>query len=160
MYEALMSPARREKAAQDQAELRKTLGHRVVSDPLIAKYLNGQAREEVALRSLDSKALTPVQRDHLLNQLAWALSAQGKFLEAAEVCPEERVAVGFAARAAAVQRIGQTCDCPERVHYPVQGNAKGFNPLARSEIERVWNGEQVIVLYRCVLCRGISASYA
>lgn len=159
MYEALIDPARRAKAAQDQSELRKTLGHRVVSDPLIAKYLNGQAREEVALRALDSKALTPEQRDHLFNQLAWALSAQGKFLEAAEVCPEEQVAAGFAARAAAVQHIGQTCDCMERAHYAVEGNAKGFNPLARTKIEKVWNGEQVIVLYRCVLCRGISASY-
>lgn len=155
MLDTLLDPERRAKAAEDQVKLRVKHGGRVVSsDPAIATFYWGQQREQSALAALERNPL----QEWVLSQLAEGLAAQARYAEAAGVVPQPGDRRNYEERAAALDALGKRlCRCPSIQILPDPSDAKGRSFTNPRDIQRVYDGDKVIVLARCSFCKIITA---
>lgn len=155
MLETLLEPERRAKAAEDQVKLREKHGGRVVpNDPAIAAFYWGQRRERSALDALAEDRL----QEWVLSQLAEGLAAQACYVEAAEVAANPKLKSRYQERARALKMLGvRQCRCPSIQLLPDPEDAKGRSLSNPRDIERVYDGERIIVITRCSFCKAISA---
>lgn len=159
MLDVLLDPDRRRKAAVDQSKLREKHGHRVPNDPALIHYLWGCAREKAALALIQPDDFQTDQ-SLALNQLAEAYAAQARFAEAAATTRSAAHKADYLQKANAVANIDQRlCGCADSFNHRVPDDAKGFNVPSQKPIERVHDGEDLIVLSRCLHCQTITAAY-
>lgn len=162
MEELLLTPERREKAAEVQAARRERFGQRVLTDPARVRFAWGVTRALVAAQQLQalqtsggSVTLSAEQEQRLHDQLAEGKAAQGKFAEAAAICANPEAREEYKARAAAFENPGRHCACPERVLKRQPGNAKALEVETQSPIEEIWTGTEKVTLMRCSECETI-----
>lgn len=159
LLEILNSPERREGARRLREEGRERYGARLAHTPAQANFLFGLGREQQVLDQLNAVPdLTEERRNELYNQLAEALALQGRFDEAMELATDERYKVEYQRKAEALNQIGvKACECPSEIRVPSPDNAKGKAVPVDRRVETVFDGEKVVALVRCDLCKGVSA---
>lgn len=158
MLDVLLDPVRRQKAADDQIKLREKHGHRVPNDPALVHYFWGCAREDQALASLQPDDFQADQ-SFFLNQLAEGYAAQCRFAEAAAATKSDAHRTDYLEKAKAVEGLGSIrCDCPPTLNHRLPNDAKGLNVSSQKPVERLHDGEKLIVLNRCLHCGTISAA--
>ena len=140
LLEILLDPDRRAKAADEQAKLKQSIGTRLARSIPHANYVFGVARETLALERLQAG-----ENDAAYDQLGEGLALQARFTEATEAVRDIQRRELYAAKAAAIERIGELSCTHTGEHLPSQ---------------RVWNGKQMIAFTRCVQCGALAASEA
>lgn len=174
MLDTLLEPARRQKAAEDQAKLAAVMGSRIARMPAQAKYFYGVARERIALDQIGQSANAEAQPELFL-LLAEGLALQGQFQTAADIAPEGDHKKEYQAKATAVEHINEQ-QCPDPLSRPMDLDARAglsaealrehpeaaAGVAARQEatqllMEKIFNGKVVITFTRCLVCKAISA---
>lgn len=153
LLQFVMTPARRKKAAAYQEEQRELQGHRVNKHPAVSRFLFGVNGERQALELL---AANP--QPHLYEQLAESLSLQAKFARAERFSQDATRKAEYHLRALAMRRVGRKgCNCPDFTIQPSRIDAKGERVENVVQFDEIWDGEKLIKLSRCRLCKKVSA---
>lgn len=160
--ETLLTPERRQAAAEEQALRRVRLGHLVLSDPSQIKHRWGVERERSAvaqLQAISDSGRPDAQREtELLEQIAVGKAAQGLFHQAAALSQSPIAKAEYEAKAKAMQPPGmRQCSCPPTYAQKIPGQGKGRIEKSLLPVEYLWTGTQSILLTRCVLCGIYSA---
>lgn len=155
MFDTLLDPERRQKAAEDQAKFEAVLGRRVARQPGQVNYQFGLSRERAALDQLSllgpdaNKETFPA----LFAQLAEALALQAKYEDAIAVAPEGPHKEEYIAKAKAVEHVNeQQCNDPLS-----RDDGHGRQEATQLTSEKVFNGKVLITFTKCLECGAISA---
>lgn len=160
MEDLLLTPERRQKAAEVQALRRSRSGNRVLTDPAQVKFRWGAQRELDAsnqLQALQTSGRPDAQLEATLyDRIAAGRAAQGKFAEAAAICKGEAVRAEYEAKAQALHEPGRRCACPAKQQQRQAGNAKAVETATQIPAETIWTGTELITLMRCAACERYS----
>lgn len=159
MLELLLTPERREKAAETQILRREQMGHRLLMDPARIKFAWGVQRELHAthqLQALQSSGANPEQEGQFREQLAEGKAAQGQFAEAASLSQDADRGAEYQARADALRHPGRRCTCPDTILQRQAGSAKGRATPTQNPVEVVWTGSGNLTFLLCSQCSILS----
>lgn len=157
MLDVLLAPESRQKAAEEQEQLRELHGARVVTDAARVTFYWGKQLENSVLQQLQPDDFSENGK-HLLTRLSDAYAAQARFDEAAEFAASDEQKETYRKYAVAIAHAGERqCNCPSVIKYPLKDNAKGVQLESLGDVLRVSDGERVFTLRRCRHCGAISA---
>lgn len=155
--DVLLAPESRQKAAEEQEQLRKVYGDRIVTDPALVTFYWGKQLENSVLQQLQPDDFSE-NGQHLLQRLSDAYAAQARFTEAAEFAASDEQKETYSKYAAAIAHAGERqCSCPSLIKYPLKDNAKGVQLESLGDVLRVSDGARVFTLRACRHCGAISA---